>query len=129
MHRSAVAFLSLFVGVILWCSPAMTQTTSGRWTIGISGGLNIWKNDVYDLTPSPGVIVDAQYGFSSVFSAGISVGFESLKSKSSDLRPGEPFPYMKMHMIPATLDFRVNLLPGEIIAPFLAFGGGVIAYL
>lgn len=102
------------------------QETEGRWSFGIHGGANIWYNEYNKRVVGEGGEIIARFGFSRTFSAGLSVGYEELKSNQNPSLDGTA--YMKLQAIPASVVGWLHLAPGKSINPFVYAGVGVMVY-
>ncbi|MGA2624856.1 MAG: outer membrane beta-barrel protein [Bacteroidota bacterium] len=126
--RSVLIFFFVLLSIIL--APlysGVAQNLEGRWVLGFHGGGNVWINDYNTALVGSGGEVMLRYGISPVFSAGILVGYEELKSKEVPQAP--PFQeYLKLHAIPASADVWVHFCPGEQVNPYIYAGVGYMIY-
>lgn len=120
----------VFVALFIILAPpysGVAQNLEGRWVLGFHGGGNLWINDYNTAVVGPGGEVMLRYGISPVFSAGVLVGYEELKSK--EVPHTSPFQdYLKLHAIPASADVWVHFCPGEQVNPYIYAGIGDMIY-
>jgi len=126
--RSVLILIFVLLSIIL--APlysGVAQNLEGRWVLGFHGGGNVWINDYNTALVGSGGEVMLRYGISPVFSAGILVGYEELKSK--EVPQSSPFQeYLKLHAIPASADVWVHFCPGEQVNPYIYAGIGTMIY-
>ncbi|MFN0156783.1 MAG: OmpA family protein [Bacteroidota bacterium] len=126
-HRTMLLVL-LVVLLAVPFSIARAQNTQGRWALGLHGGANVWVNDLNKRIPGPSGEVMLRFGISRGFSAGILAGYEELKAKQEPALADQPFSYLKLHAIPASLVGWFHLAPGKKFNPYLYLGVGAMIY-
>ncbi|MFN0158018.1 MAG: OmpA family protein [Bacteroidota bacterium] len=120
-----LALLSLLVGLL---SSSYSQTTVGRVSIGLHGGVNTFINDFNKRRIGPGGEVMLRYGVTTGFSLGLQAGYEELKAKQEPDLGLVPYDYVKLHAFPATITAWFHLLPGGRVSPYIYFGGGFLLF-
>ncbi len=92
MFRILSTIFGLSLCLLLLTGGVNAQQTEGRWAIGLSGGTNLWFNDLNQMKLGFGGAATVRYGFTPVFSLGLFAGMEELKSSQSPLSPIWPIP-------------------------------------
>ncbi len=128
MLRILTYSCGLSLCLVMLAGRTSAQQTEGRWAIGLSGGVNMWFNDLNERKIGPGGAVSLRYGISPVFSLGLMAGMEELKSNQDPLLAGYPYTYLKLNGFPGSLSAWIHLSPGSSFAPYLRLGAGVLAY-
>lgn len=125
-------FAAILLGFSLWFTVLTggmhAQNTAGRWSVGLSGGVNYWVNDLNQLKIGPGGELNIRYGISPLFSLGLLGGFEELKSAQAPPLTDLPYTYLKLNSFPISLTGWFHLSPGSMFSPYIRVGGGVLFY-
>jgi len=128
MHKRSFRVLGLGLCVIMLVGMASAQSVSGRWAIGVLGGANVWINDLNGLKFGPGGMLTVRYNFNSVFSLGLSGGYEVLKSDQDPPLPGLAYTYLRADGYPVALSAYLRLAPSSKVSPYFRVGGGMMWY-
>jgi outer membrane protein OmpA-like peptidoglycan-associated protein len=107
---------------------ASAQSTQGRWAFGLSGGGNLWINDLNQQKVGPGGTLFIRYGLAPVFSIGLSGGMEGLKAGQNPALADVPYTYLKLDAYPLALTGWFHISPGSSFSPYIRIGGGTMAY-
>jgi outer membrane protein OmpA-like peptidoglycan-associated protein len=106
----------------------MAQTMDQRWSFGITGGVNLWLNDLKTRKPGVGLSLAADYALSTPLSVGVTAGLEELKSANDEPSSESPYSYMKLFSIPLSVRLRYHLAPSRTVSPYITLGGGMMMY-
>ncbi|MBK7258203.1 MAG: hypothetical protein IPI01_10460 [Ignavibacteriae bacterium] len=107
---------------------ASAQSTQGRWSFGLSGGANLWVNDLNQRKIGPGGTLFIRYELAPAFSLGLSGGMEGLKAGRIRLSWMYHYSYLKLDAFPFALTGWFHFSPGSSFSPYLRVGGGLMAY-
>ncbi|MDL1892158.1 OmpA family protein [Sphingobacteriales bacterium CHB3] len=128
MMKYCTAFAMLVVSCFVVVPDSYAQSTAGRWSLGFHGGANLWVNDMNVRKVGMGGGMYARYGLSPFFSVGLQGGYEDLKAYQVPIYKEIPENYLKLRATNLDLVGWVHLTPGRIIAPYIYFGAGMMAY-
>ncbi len=128
MSRYALALLSVSLWFMTATGGLHAQNTAGRWSFGLSGGVNLWVNDLNQMKIGPSGEMSIRYGISPSFSLGLLGGLEEVKSGQTPPLPDLAYTYLKLNAYPVTLTGWIHLLPGANFSPFVRLGGGMMFY-
>ncbi len=105
---------------------------TGRWSIGLHGGANMWINDFDTKSISGAGGLSMRYGLSRQFSLGILAGFEVLQSTNSNTGQSgtyaPPQGYMADKGISADLVGWYYFNAGRDLSPYAYLGVGAYMY-
>lgn len=128
MFRIPSIMIGLCLCLLLLAGGVNAQQTERRWAIGLSGGGNLWINDLNKIKIGPGGTLSLRYGVTPVFSIGLLGGMEELKSAQEPPLPDLAYTYLKLNAYPVALSAWFHLAPGSSFAPYVRVGGGIMAY-
>ena len=128
MSRKFISILAFALSSILIVQGASAQSTQGRWSFGLSGGANLWVNDLNQQKIGPGGTLFIRYGLAPTFSLGLSGGMEGLKAGQDPALVDVPYSYLKLDAFPFALTGWFHFSPGSSFSPYLRVGGGLMAY-
>ncbi len=113
--------------------PASTFNRSGRWSIGVRGGGNIWFNDFDTRKLSGSGEAFVRYAFSRKFSLGVMGAYDALLAEEKNIEKGGPFltpihfPYVEAKGISGDLTAWFHFLSGKA-SPYVYAGIGAFNY-
>jgi outer membrane protein OmpA-like peptidoglycan-associated protein len=128
MRKLLVALTVLLVSPLLTTQIGLSQSTQGRWALGLYGGGNLWLNDLNNLKIGSGGDVVLRYGLTRNFSLGLMAGFHDLKSQQEPPFPGQSFGYIKLSSFPVAMVGYFHLAPRNVFNPYIYIGGGALIY-
>jgi outer membrane protein OmpA-like peptidoglycan-associated protein len=128
MRTTSAAAAGLILMVSLMAETALSQSTQGRWMVGLHGGANMWISDFDKYKIGPGAEIVARYGVSRTISLGLMGGYEELKTEQSAQTPESPFIYQKLKAFPAALLLTVHFAPMKSTNWYFYVGGGAMLY-
>lgn len=122
--------LALSTGLsLLLLAQTHAQNTSGRWSIGLHGGANLWVNDMNQRRVGIGGETFIRYGISPALSIGVQGGYEDLKAhQDPPFAPQLPEPYLKLRATHVSFLLWFHLAPGRSVSPYIYVGAGATAY-
>ncbi len=127
MHRKCIVAFVL-IHAFLFSSTVYSQTTDGKWSLGLRGGGSVWFNDFSERKIGHEGELQLRYGVSRSFSLGIVGGYTELKAVQSPKFSSLHDDYLKVEAIPAALIGWFHLAPGRAFSPYLYVGGGAMFY-
>lgn len=129
MQRRHFLFTLILLVAALAISNSLAQSTTGRWSIGVQGGANLWVNDMNQRKVGIGGEGFVRYGVSPFLSLGVMGGYEDLKAyQSPTFFPELPENYLKLRATHLNLVLWIHLAPGRSVAPYIYAGTGAMAY-
>jgi len=128
MRTTMAAVACLAVIVLLNAETALSQSTQGRWMVGLHGGANMWTSDFDKYKIGPGGEVVIRYGINRTISLGLMGGYEELKTEQSTTTTEFPFIYQKLKAIPAALVLTIHFAPLTSTNWYFYVGGGAMMY-
>jgi outer membrane protein OmpA-like peptidoglycan-associated protein len=118
--------LALILSISVLAGSSFAQSTVGKWSLGLHGGVNLFVNDYNKRKIGPGGELMLRYGIDRYFSLGLLAGFEELKSKQEPMFLN--LDYLKLNAFPVQLVGWFHLVPGKSLSPYVYVGGGVIFF-
>ncbi|MBK7257300.1 MAG: hypothetical protein IPI01_05745 [Ignavibacteriae bacterium] len=117
MSRKFISILAFALSSILIVQGASAQSTQGRWSFGLSGGANLWVNDLNQRKIGPGGTLFIRYGLAPAFSLGLSGGMEGLKAGQDPALVDVPYSYLKLDAFPFALTGWFHFSPAPRSLP------------
>ncbi len=128
MQRRRFPFAVLCMALLIGNS-SFAQSTTGRWSIGVQGGANLWVNDMNQRKVGIGGDGFIRYGVSPLLSLGVQGGYEDLKAYQIPIYiPELPENYLKLRATHLSFVVWLHLAPGRTTAPYIYAGAGAMAY-
>lgn len=119
---------SLLLMVLLPSTTGFAQNAQGKWSLGLHGGASMKVDDFNKRIVGGGGDAFVRYGFTRLFSLGVTGGYELLKSRQDPPFSDQPSNDLKLQAIPAALVGWFHLTPGKTFSPYLYVGAGGLFY-
>jgi outer membrane protein OmpA-like peptidoglycan-associated protein len=128
MRRNLFPVALLGILIALAHDAAVAQSPEGRWSVGLSGGGNVWIADYNTLKIGAGGSIALRYGATSFLSIGLQGGFEELKTENDVSDPSFAYSYLRLSAIPFALMTYFHVPTTKSFYPYLYLGGGAMIY-
>lgn len=128
MRRILHLMAGLVAFMVVLGPVARSQSTEGRWMVGMHGGANYWVSDFNQLKIGIGGEADIRYGIGRYFSLGLAGGYEELKTEQDEITQDFPYIYQKLRAIPLALRMYIHFAPLRSTNWYAYVGGGAMFY-